>query len=95
VSTAIHEPKKLGLSHTLPDAPVLKFWGVLGSLPAPGPDTAGFGGNTTCLEIALPGDARSVIIDAGSGLAALGRSRDWSGTRRVDLLLTHLQAPSS
>jgi phosphoribosyl 1,2-cyclic phosphodiesterase len=90
VSTAILEPKELRRSITLSGAPVLTFWGVRGSLPAPGPETAGFGGNTTCLEIELPESMGSVIIDAGSGLAALGRSRDWTGVTRVDLLLTHL-----
>jgi phosphoribosyl 1,2-cyclic phosphodiesterase len=68
------------------------FWGVRGSLPVPGPDTAIFGGNTTCLEISLPSlpADRSLIIDAGSGLRSLGKARQWSGIRRIDLLLTHL-----
>lgn len=75
-------------------APVLTCWGVRGSLPVPGPCTALYGGNTTCFEVEVPiaesGEARRFIVDAGSGLHGLGRSRDWSGVRRVDLLLTHL-----
>jgi phosphoribosyl 1,2-cyclic phosphodiesterase len=72
--------------------PVVTFWGVRGSLPVPGPGTVVFGGNTTCLEVETPsGDGtRRFIIDAGSGMQPLGRSRDWSGIKRLDLLLTHL-----
>jgi phosphoribosyl 1,2-cyclic phosphodiesterase len=72
--------------------PVVTFWGVRGSLPVPGPETVLYGGNTTCIEVETPshdGQCR-FIIDAGSGMQPLGRSRDWSGTRRLDLLLTHL-----
>jgi phosphoribosyl 1,2-cyclic phosphodiesterase len=67
-------------------APVVTFWGVRGSLPTPGPDTAVFGGNTTCLEIETPapGGARRFIVDAGSGLPVLGRARDWAETGRID-----------
>jgi phosphoribosyl 1,2-cyclic phosphodiesterase len=73
-------------------APAATFWGVRGSLPTPGPDTAVYGGNTSCIEIGLPGrdHASLLLIDAGSGLVPLARSRDWSGLKRVDLLLTHL-----
>jgi phosphoribosyl 1,2-cyclic phosphodiesterase len=73
-------------------APAITFWGVRGSLPVPGPATALFGGNTTCLEIETPSrdGQRRFIIDAGSGMQPLGRSRDWGGVKRLDLLLTHL-----
>jgi phosphoribosyl 1,2-cyclic phosphodiesterase len=75
----------------VPNAPAVTFWGVRGSLPAPGPETAIYGGNTTCLEIDIGGrTGETLIVDAGSGIAALGRSRDWSGRQRIDLLLTHL-----
>jgi phosphoribosyl 1,2-cyclic phosphodiesterase len=73
-------------------APSVTFWGVRGSLPVSGPGTVIYGGDTTCLEVETPTDhgPATFIVDAGSGLAALGRARDWSGTRRIDLLLTHL-----
>jgi phosphoribosyl 1,2-cyclic phosphodiesterase len=73
-------------------APVITFWGVRGSLPVPGPATVVYGGNTTCLEIEMPSPdgPRRLIVDAGSGLLPLGRSRDWTGVKRLDLLLTHL-----
>lgn len=49
----------------------VKFWGVRGSIPIPGPSTVRYGGNTPCIEITgASGDC--VILDAGTGLRALG-----------------------
>lgn len=48
----------------------LKFWGVRGSIPTPGPTTIRYGGNTSCLEIRF--DDQLFILDAGSGIRALG-----------------------
>lgn len=45
------------------------FWGVRGSIPSPGTETAGVGGNTTCVEVRF-GDER-ILLDGGSGLRAL------------------------
>lgn len=50
----------------------IRFWGVRGSIPTPGQQTAGFGGNTSCVEVRV-GD-RVIILDAGSGIRALGQS---------------------
>jgi len=50
----------------------VKFWGVRGSIPAPGPSTIGFGGNTSCVEVRAGDDV--CIFDMGSGLRALGES---------------------
>lgn len=50
--------------------PKLKFWGVRGSIPSPGADTAYFGGNTSCLEVRADGEL--IILDAGSGIRPLG-----------------------
>ena len=49
----------------------ITFWGVRGSIPAPGPETARYGGNTLCVEVRTV-DGRLVIIDAGTGLTVLG-----------------------
>jgi phosphoribosyl 1,2-cyclic phosphodiesterase len=49
----------------------LTFWGTRGSIAVPGPDTVVYGGNTTCLEVATC-DAHRVILDAGTGIRALG-----------------------
>jgi len=53
-----------------PSAFSVRFWGVRGSIPTPGPETVGVGGNTSCLEVRC-GD-RLVIFDGGTGLRSLG-----------------------
>ncbi|OHB74344.1 MAG: hypothetical protein A2Z34_00410 [Planctomycetes bacterium RBG_16_59_8] len=48
----------------------VKFWGVRGSIPCPGTRTAGFGGNTSCVQVL---DGKNIIIlDAGTGIRELG-----------------------
>jgi phosphoribosyl 1,2-cyclic phosphodiesterase len=49
----------------------IKFWGVRGSIPTPGPNTVEFGGNTSCVEIRA-GKA-ILIFDGGTGLRLLGK----------------------
>ncbi|MFA6450231.1 MAG: MBL fold metallo-hydrolase, partial [bacterium] len=49
----------------------VKFWGVRGSIPTPGPMTVRSGGNTACVEI-QPGGGQMFIIDAGTGIRELG-----------------------
>jgi phosphoribosyl 1,2-cyclic phosphodiesterase len=51
----------------------LRFWGTRGSIPSPGPATAHYGGNTSCLELRF-GEGKRLIFDAGSGLRSLGQS---------------------
>ena len=48
----------------------VKFWGVRGSIPLPGPNTIKFGGNTSCVEVDCGSEI--VIIDGGTGLRPLG-----------------------
>ena len=43
------------------------FWGVRGSIPTPGYETARYGGNTLCVEVSLGECGRTIVIDAGSG----------------------------
>ncbi len=50
----------------------VRFWGVRGSIPVSGPTTLRYGGNTSCVEVRA-GD-QHVIIDAGTGIRALGAS---------------------
>jgi phosphoribosyl 1,2-cyclic phosphodiesterase len=50
----------------------VRFWGVRGSTPTPGPTTVRYGGNTPCVEIRAAG--RVFIVDAGTGIRALGDS---------------------
>jgi phosphoribosyl 1,2-cyclic phosphodiesterase len=49
---------------------IIKFWGVRGSIPTPGPTSVRYGGNTSCIELSHEG--KLFILDAGSGLRALG-----------------------
>jgi phosphoribosyl 1,2-cyclic phosphodiesterase len=49
----------------------VKFWGVRGSIPTPGPTTVHYGGNTSCVEVRA--DGQIIILDAGTGLRQLGR----------------------
>ena len=55
-----------------PPSTRIKFWGVRGSIPVPGPTTIGYGGNTTCVEVRTNGNI--IILDAGSGIRELGLS---------------------
>jgi phosphoribosyl 1,2-cyclic phosphodiesterase len=48
----------------------IRFWGVRGSCPTPGPETAGVGGNTSCVEVVA--GATHIALDAGTGLRRLG-----------------------
>lgn len=64
------------------------LWGTRGSLATPGPETARYGGNTSC--VAVRGREGTVIVlDAGTGIRRMGATIDPS-VRRVDVLLTHL-----
>jgi phosphoribosyl 1,2-cyclic phosphodiesterase len=64
------------------------LWGTRGSLATPGPDTALYGGNTSC--VAVRGREGTVIVlDAGTGIRRMAATIDAS-VRRVDVLLTHL-----
>jgi phosphoribosyl 1,2-cyclic phosphodiesterase len=67
----------------------LKIWGCRGSIPTPSPDTVKYGGNTSCVEVMLGGDV-AVVLDAGSGIRALGSDLLARGTRQIHLFLTHL-----
>ena len=64
------------------------LWGTRGSLATPGPDTARYGGNTSC--VAVRGrEGTIVVLDAGTGIRRMAATIDAS-VRRVDVLLTHL-----
>lgn len=51
----------------------IKFWGVRGSIPAPGPHTVRYGGNTTCIEVRTDsGDL--IVLDGGTGIFPLAQT---------------------
>ena len=63
--------------------------GVRGSTPTPGPAFARYGGNTSCVAVEVDDGRIPLVLDAGTGLRALG---DLLGGRafRGTLLLGHL-----
>lgn len=65
----------------------IRFWGVRGSLPVPGPTAVYFGGNTPCVEIRC--GASVLIFDAGTGIFPLGRRLVDQSARQVELFLSH------
>ncbi|HMW34763.1 MAG TPA: MBL fold metallo-hydrolase [bacterium] len=67
-----------------------KFWGVRGSIPTPGPETVGYGGNTSCGELTLD-DGSMIIFDMGSGIRVLGNDLMKRGKKPVEaiILLSH------
>ena len=71
----------------------VKFWGVRGSIPCPGPLTTKYGGNTACIELRFDDIDRLIIIDAGSGIRELGNfimANDLpKGPLDIDLYLSH------
>ena len=64
------------------------LWGVRGSIPVPGRATERYGGNTSCVQVTAD-DGTELILDAGSGIRALGAAVA-GRCRRVHVLLTHL-----
>ena len=71
----------------------VKFWGVRGSIPCPGPKTMKYGGNTACIELRFPEVNRHIIIDAGSGIRDLANymlTHDLpKGPIRTEIYLSH------
>jgi phosphoribosyl 1,2-cyclic phosphodiesterase len=70
----------------------ITFHGVRGSIPAPGPETVRYGGNTSC--VAVRGRrGELLILDCGTGVIGLGRellqSEFGTGGGRAALLLSH------
>jgi phosphoribosyl 1,2-cyclic phosphodiesterase/DNA-binding NarL/FixJ family response regulator len=70
--------------------PRFKFWGVRGSIATPGPGTAHYGGNTSCIEVRADGEI--IVLDAGTGIRQLGRqlvAEFKNNPIFVSLLITH------
>jgi phosphoribosyl 1,2-cyclic phosphodiesterase len=70
----------------------IKFWGVRGSIPAPGPETNRYGGNTSCVSVHTAA-GHLIIIDMGTGLMHLGNTLltgpFGKGEGRATILLSH------
>lgn len=65
----------------------INLWGVRGSIPTSGPETAYYGGNTSCIDVWE--DGWLLILDGGSGIQKLIINPELK-TNRIDILLTHL-----
>jgi phosphoribosyl 1,2-cyclic phosphodiesterase len=66
----------------------VEVWGARGSIPAPGPETTRYGGNTSCVQLTLD-DGSVLVLDAGTGIRNLGivlRRTE----QPIHILLTHL-----
>lgn len=63
----------------------IKFWGVRGSIPSPGPETARYGGNTPCLEVRV--GRERLIFDLGTGVRELGAAAH--GPIDADIFISH------
>ena len=66
------------------------FWGTRGSIPTPGAHTTRYGGNTPCVAVEGAGGGL-VILDAGTGIRALGGKlvERQNGAVTAEILLSH------
>ena len=64
------------------------FRGVRGSIPSPGPRTARYGGNTTCIEVRTDNDSL-IILDAGSGIFSLAQQLPPGEPVDAHVFITH------
>jgi phosphoribosyl 1,2-cyclic phosphodiesterase len=66
----------------------VKFWGVRGSIPSPGPHTQRYGGNTTCIEVRTDDDTL-IILDAGTGIFPLAQGLLKRLPVQANIFITH------
>ncbi len=68
------------------------FHGVRGSIPAPGPETVRYGGNTCCVSVKAA-SGKLLILDMGTGIIGLGkqllRTEFGKGKGHGGILLSH------
>ena len=67
---------------------LIRCWGSRGSIPVDGAQYIKYGGNTTCMEVRA-GD-NVIIVDAGSGIRALGNKLLSNGDKEYHLFFTHV-----
>jgi phosphoribosyl 1,2-cyclic phosphodiesterase len=70
----------------------IAFWGVRGSIPAPGPATVRYGGNTSCVSL-RPAGGGLIVLDCGTGARTLGMTlmegAFGQGRGEASILLSH------
>ncbi|HUU28616.1 MAG TPA: MBL fold metallo-hydrolase [archaeon] len=72
----------------------VKFWGVRGSIPTPGPTTVKYGGNTSSMQLIgadeIPLEGEIIILDAGTGIRELSMDLlKLPKPLKVNLFITH------
>lgn len=69
---------------------IVTFWGIRGTLPVPGNISLRYGGNTSCVTLAIGCD-RQLVLDAGTGLKAFSDHLESTADGRFDghLLISH------
>jgi len=67
---------------------LIRCWGARGSISVSGKEYLKYGGDTTCIEV-VSDSGELIIIDAGTGIRALGNRLSMEKTRKIHLLLTH------
>jgi phosphoribosyl 1,2-cyclic phosphodiesterase len=72
---------------SIPPGLTATCWGTRGSIPAPGPSTVRYGGNTSSLDVQAGG--RRYVFDAGTGIRALGHQLAPEQPIDAELFLTH------
>lgn len=79
------------LSENLESSIKLKFWGVRGSTPCANSENIRYGGNTSCVEIDIPGTDELLILDSGTGIRNLGNhlNRYKNGSITGQIFITH------
>ena len=90
VSSDTQSPAEVSTGLVQSGPSFLRFWGVRGSIPAPGPDTVRYGGNTACVE--FRGGGEIIILDSGTGIRRLGQAltEEFKGkSLGLTVLITH------
>lgn len=68
----------------------IKLWGVRGSTPCANPENMRYGGNTTCIQIIVPGKKELIIADCGTGFRNLGNELESENNQIKGLVfITH------
>lgn len=67
----------------------ITFHGTRGSIATPGPETARYGGDTSCISVSGDDPTHLLVLDAGTGIRRLGITMGQQ-VQRIDLLLSHL-----
>jgi phosphoribosyl 1,2-cyclic phosphodiesterase len=69
----------------------IKFWGVRGSTPCANSENIYFGGNTSCVQVEIPGYEKLLILDSGTGIRNLGTYLQNYNRSSIDgdLFITH------